>query len=190
MVYRLFIDAANACTLMLDDPDWGWLEFYENFFCGASLPQGWNPPRHIFGNKRKKLKDFMYGSNYVPFVSIKAKQVLESCAEGCVDFFYYGKIKGIQYFFMNVIRVEDCLDLNRSDISLLSDGQIGYISGYRFLEKKVPSDCLFKVPEFWFDIFATGSIIECIKQNCLTGVGFDDPVSQNYESIVEGLPIR
>jgi hypothetical protein len=46
---------------------------------------------------------------------------LETITGNDVQFWPIGKVQGRDYFILNVVRVVDCLDLQKSDISYASD---------------------------------------------------------------------
>ena len=152
-------------------------------------------PRYEVGAPDKPLYDFVHGESAAPFVSNKAKQALETITGNDVQFWPIGKVQGRDYFILNVVRVVDCLDLQKSDISYASDVP-QKVLGIRkaVFDRKIPGDAvIFKVPQDPSDLYVTDALVDCVRTHQLTGAGFEYPdnvgISRPNDAFPD-LPLR
>ncbi len=199
MIYLLKVDLENACEYVLSDPDLAFDDYYDAFFSGKPLPDDWVLPKHFLGNKKKQLRDFVYGENRAPYVSARAKEVLEQLPNADFEMRSIGMIRSEPFYVLNITRVIPCLDTSRSKIQYADDesenpSRICTIWDYEFLEERLPGQvCAFKVPEDYGRIFVTSVFVEAVKNAGLSGITFERPndigiVGPNHA--VSGLPIR
>jgi hypothetical protein len=171
-----------------------WDDYLVRSFRGQPLPKNWQMPRYEIGAPDKPLHDFVHGESAAPFISKRAKQVLEAVTRGDVQFWPIGKVQDRDYFIMNVVRVVDCLDLEKSDILTASDGRVLSLRSAVFHPDKL-SDCpvIFKVPQDTGVIFVNDLFVNCVRGHRLTGVGFEYPnnvgVSAPHNAFSD-LPLR
>ncbi len=144
-------------------------------FAGERMSEDWPlPPLKILG-KSKKLGDFVGWTFRAPIVSARAKDVLQPLVREDVHFLPFHELRGKPYFAMNVLRVEDYLDNERSEGQRWPDGTLLTYHRYVFREN-LPADLppIFKVTPS-SSVFVTRRFADAIVQNKLTGACLQDP---------------
>lgn len=179
-IYTVDVSVAGCATYQFDSYDEidYWDEYLAYYFKGNPLPKDWNMPRYELGAPEKPLYDFVHGESAAPFVSERAKKVLEPLVGNAVQFWPIGRIKDSDFYILNVIRILDCLDVDQSKISYASDvpGKVLGVQKAIFDFTKVPRDAvIFKISQYPRPIYVTDAFVDCIRKNRLTGVGFEYP---------------
>jgi hypothetical protein len=133
------------------------------------------------------------GSFQAPLVSEKFRDALSPLVNGCAEFLPLMKLRKENFYVLNVVKLVDCLDLQRSDILYASDepGKILHIRKYVFDQGRLEEAPLFKVPEDVGNIFVSGRLLRLACEYKLSGIGVDDPhdirLAKN-KSPVAGFP--
>lgn len=178
-IYLLYEDVEGCATYQFNAYDEiDYFDVYAEYFKGIPLPKDWKMPKYELGAPRKPLHDFVYGGFVAPVVSERVKKALEPIIGGAVQFWPAGKVKRQNYYIFNVIRILDCLDLKKSEISYSPDvpNKVLGIDKAYFDYGKVPEDAVvFKVPQYPRPIYVTGIFVDCVREHRLTGVGFEWP---------------
>jgi hypothetical protein len=170
-------------------------QFLRENFVGKPLAPSWKLPRHELCNSHWPLLDFAHGYFRAPFVSEHVVEVLADAVRGEAEFRSIGKLKGREYFVMNVLLVADCLDEGRAEISYSPSepARILGVKHFAFNAAKIPDALLFKVSEDLGKVFATPSFVDIVRGHRLTGVGFEDPAEIGVSCInrvFHDLPYR
>lgn len=77
-----------------------------------------------------------------------------------------------EFFMINVIKVIDCLDTERSEFEHLSYKRIPRVSKYVFKANCVDDTSIFKIPENLGATFVTNSFKNSVENNGLIGLEF------------------
>ncbi len=196
LVVFLYIETENCADYGFDAYDevdlW---EFRNKTFIGKPLPAGWKLPRHTLGNPKLPLLDFVHGYFQAPFVSQQAVNILRDPIGAAAEFRTIGRLKGIEYYVMNVVLLAECLDLRRSGIKYSPDdpSRIIGIKPFIFDSNKIPDAAVFKVPQDPGRVFATQQLVDLVRKHRLTGVGFENPENIGIATInrvFDDLPLR
>ena len=155
------------------------LNFHTSAFVGEPLPNDWALPEHKAAFSRKPLCDFIFGHENAPYISNYAMNCLLPIVSEHVEFRSIGFVKKVPYFVMNVTRVIDCLDLNKSQIFTNSIGQTKVWSAIFGIgiEKGI---AIFKVPQDYGWIFVNDVFVQTIRNCGITGVGFEKPENPGF----------
>lgn len=148
----------------------------------------WEPPELTFLNTSKPPKDFIDFHLTAPTVSQNAmERLLPLIGEYC-EFLPLMQFKKRQYYSINVLNVVDCLDVSRSDVLYSSEnpGKVLSIGYYHFLDRKLPNDPIFMIPND-HAIFVRTSFVDCVRDNMLTNAKFGDPAVDPVYFIVRGI---
>jgi hypothetical protein len=162
---------------------------FENF-SGHSMPDDWElPPLEILG-KSKKLGDFVGWRLDIPVVSERAKAVLQPLLGDDVQFLRFHDLRNKPYYAMNVLRIEDYMDNERSSGQRLSDGTLFTYHRYAFKDS-LPDDLppIFKVTSS-SSVFVSRRFAEAIVSNRLTGACLQDPSKSGITLIASGQPLN
>lgn len=176
-IWELHIDAdPHLCVQQAD------LRYFWDKFDGRPMSEGWvTPPYEILG-RSKKVADFtswQIGSRTF-LVSSEARGVLADLSGDDIEFLPFDRIKGRDLFAVNVLRIEDYIDTNRSEFSPGS-GCPTRVIWKRDLPSKLPP--LFKVrrsPE----TYASLAFAEKAAEAGLTGLSLADPAKNRLLQIV------
>lgn len=192
-VYALYIDSNKSLNVYLDDEKFD--DFYEKNFRGMKMAKNWASPPLKLSGATLPLKDFVSGILAAPLVSENARITLVPILTSYVEFLPAIKLRGIPYYFLNVIKMVDCLDIKNSEIDYTSDnsGRILNVRQFSFVQTKLPNAPIFKVPEDPGIIFVRDPFIKVILNNKLTGIGVQNPsqltIMKPAVSAYVGLPI-
>lgn len=176
-IYLLFPKSGNGFALNPID-----LDYFENCFVGRKMPMDWVAPPVEFYQKSRPAKDFVGWMLAAPVVSEKAKQTLEPYVSKDVQFLYMLTVKKTKLYAINITRVVDCLDLEKSDVRYYShiehEKVIRRINKYMFDYEKLANQknlLIFKIPQTFSEVFVTSKFVDIVESNNLTGAGFGDP---------------
>ncbi len=153
------------------------------------MPDDWVfPPFVIFG-KSKKLGDFVGWVLNVPIVSQRAKDILKPIVGDAVQFLRFHEIRGKKYYAMNVLRIEDYLDNERSAGQRNSEGIL--FTYHRYVFRDLPDELppIFKVTPM-SEVFVTERIARAIVDNKLTGACLQDPGESGITLLAQGKPLN
>ena len=190
-IWELHIDADPHLAVQQAD-----LRYFRDKFDGHPMAEHWaTPPYEILG-RSKKVADFtswQIGSKTF-LVSNEARQVLADLSGGDIEFLPFDRIKGRELFAVNVLRVEDFIDADRTEFSPGS-GVPTRVTWKRDLPVALPP--LFKVRRSP-DTYASIDFAKKAAEACLTGVSLADPAKNRLQQIVrrqtineyEGLGLR
>lgn len=192
-IYIFYVKSDKNLTLLEPNPDL-YPEF-DNYFVGKIMPNDWTPPEIKIYRKNSPMLAFIGWMQRAPVIIEDIKKKLEPFISQYVQFFYLTTVKGKRLFAINVIKVVDCLDLNKSDIRYASSNKnrILHFKSYVFDENKANEAIkvpIFKVPQAPNEIFVTKDFIEQIISNKLYGAGFAYPskaISYLFEDDVTNI---
>jgi len=159
-------------------------------FSGHVMPDDWTLPPLVILGKSKKLGDFVGWTLDVPVVSERAKSVLQSLVGEDVQFLRFHDLRGKPYYAMNVLRIEDYLDNERSAGQRRPDGTLFVYHRYVFKDN-LPDDLppIFKVTPS-SAVFISRRFAEAIVENRLTGACLQDPGKSGITLIASGQPLN
>ncbi len=123
-------------------------------------------------------------------VSDRVRITLDHLCDGDLEFLPVQKLMGREYFAVNVLRMEDVLDLERCDLTLV-DNKIASIRTFAFhidLPRSLPP--IFKTPQATGDIFVTDQFKNTVLRNGFTGLALADPASDNFAKTVRGMALN
>lgn len=163
------------------------LRYFHDHFIGERMSADWAPPTYEVLNRSKKVADFtgwQIGSRAL-LVSEKARTALLPICDGGVEFLPFATIKGVNLFAMNVIRLVDIIDWNRSDIT--GDYLVNSVA---FQRRETPPPAIFKDPRLTGWTFVTDDFGHAAVANGLTGLRLADPAKNRFRQIIDGTPIN
>lgn len=158
-------------------------------FNGQSEREGWTgPPPYTVLNARHGFKDWV---NFNPtgafVVSIEAKAFIEKhlLTDG-VEFLSFGQLSGRDYYLLNVTRIVDAVDFDRSDISFASPQAQGTAKAI-VLKDAVPANtCFFKLERLRSDVFIQDEWAARLATSGLTGFGLTRLETDVFKMILRG----
>ena len=148
--------------------------YFKEYFNGKPLPSSWVPPAFEIKKVKAKLPDILAWKEYLPLLSHKAVNLFEEIAPGCAEYKECLRIEGNPYYVINVLAAQDILDIENSEVSLTTDGNIRLVK--RFVFRNHVSSPLFKL-SILLDgpIFITRRLAQEILAAGLLGFEFRDP---------------
>lgn len=194
--FLVFVDQEGCCDYGFDAyEEEDYWDFRQRTFIGHPLPRTWRLPKHSLGSNRLPLRDFIMGYTEAPFVSRRVRDNLMCQISTDAEFRSIGKLRGIEYFVMNVINLVDCLNRERSTIrwSRETRSRIVAVDQFAFHTDRIPNAFLFKVPEDTGKIFGTERFVDLVRAHRFTGVGFEDPGNiglSKINRVFNDLPLR
>jgi hypothetical protein len=163
------------------------LNYFKSHFNGVPMADGWVPPPVEIGCHSKPVRDFVGWMLTAPVVSERAKSVLERKLGPSVEWLPLLKLKKQSLYAVNVLRVIDCLDIERTNVGYASNNshEIVWMSQFHFFADKIPGDTwIFKVPQ-WGSVFVTRSFVEELVHHELSGSLLLNPAANAFSPIVE-----
>ena len=154
------------------------LDYFQTHFIGKPMKQKWQPPPVTIHGKSLRLKDFIGWMTRSPVCSERARQCLEPVIGSFAEFLPLVELRGKPYYALNVLKMVDCLDLNRSEVVYFDHEpkRIMEINTYAFLPDRVEDVPVFKVPERQGScVFVTQKFVDAVVANKLVGASFADP---------------
>jgi len=104
MVYTPYIDTRKCVIYGYDAyEEMTCNDFLLQNFIGKPLPLTWKLPKYTAEYTNFSLNDFLHGHIQAPFVSAHAQKKLAPILKGQAEFRSIGKIRGEDYYVMNVI---------------------------------------------------------------------------------------
>lgn len=157
--------------------------FYGRFQC-VSMADDWVAPRAELLGRSKPLGDFVSWIGRAPVVSKRARDLIEDLVADDVEFLRFHTLKGKPHFVMNVLRCEDYLDIEKSDLT---------VCGERFifrsdLPKVLPP--IFKCPERWGEIFVSSAFAQMMVTNKLRGAALADPGEPTFPLVLANADVN
>jgi hypothetical protein len=123
-----------------------------------------------------KAKDFVYMGGPL-IASDSAWRAIEEQVQNDVQNLPLG-VGDTFFHILNVIRVVDCLDVERSKFFRTPyDKGLGEILHYEFQEEKIGTAFLFTIPQKPADIYATDAFKELVEGLSLQDIDFQPPAS-------------
>ncbi len=180
-VWRLVLESNRDLVIRTD------LDYFQDHFVGKPI-DNWAPPPITVRGKSKRLRDFVSWMLMAPVVSDRAKGALEELLEPHVQVLPLIQLRGKQYYAINVTRLVDCLDRQRSDVvyDRRDSSRILNIYRFRFAASRLESVPIFKLPDYPDEVFVRGSFVEAVKKHDLRGAAFADPGGAAFEAILRG----
>lgn len=194
-IYALYNEISDCVSYQFDAYEVMDLfdDFLGNNFIGKPLPTNWQLPKHTAENTDCPLNDFVDGYFQAPYISDRARRLLEPIVGQEAEFRSIGQILGNDYFVMNIINLVDCLDKERSEITWSTDGRILLLAKAVFFHQRIRARAVFKIPEYPSRIYVTNEFVDNVRQHRLTGVGIeraDDVGLAIAHPAFDDLPLR
>ena len=190
-IYSFYPNSEGALALMTEVAQ----EYFCKHFIGHRMRQSWKLPTFRILRHSRPIRDFVGWNLAALTITEKAKAALEPLIGEDVEFLPFATIKGKRLYAVNVIRIIDCLDMKKSNMSFSSDipGRVIFAMGFMFDPKKVEPCPIFKVPQWRGSIFVSHDFVEVVVRSKLTGAGFDNPekilfVKRPWDGTLRGLP--
>ena len=161
------------------------LDYFNDHFIGEPMTKLWDPPPFEIDNTDGKLADFISWMNQSPVISANAKSVLEQSCAGHVELLPLTKIRGIQYFAVNVTTLIECIDFQRSktEYSPVVPDKILAVDEFvlKPFEQLPPvfKDCRYRSVVFVDEQFA-----RLARDANLTGVRFLEPSTSRWKAVL------
>jgi hypothetical protein len=171
-VWLLYLSSKKNIGLIPHD-----LNYFQTHFIGKPMGRRWKPPPVRITGKSKRLRDFAPWMHSVPVCSDKAKAYLEPIVGSDAEFLPLTRIKERPYYALNILRLMDCLDEEKSDIVFSSSEpkHILDIKTYSFVGDKLEDASIFRVPFPTSMVFVTRKFVDVVIANKLSGANFCDP---------------
>jgi len=179
-IWRLWVGGKANLALIPHN-----LEYFSNHFIGERLGDAWTPPPVSINGKSKKLRDFVSWMERAPVVSQRARQILEPLLGDNVEFLKFHEILGKSYFALNVLRLENILDRDQSEVLYADEAKrnILRVSSFFLREEQlsVPTPRIFKLSHERNSIFVSNNFADVVIDNKLTGLALVDPRKNIYK---------
>jgi hypothetical protein len=176
-IYELMPDANRYLCVQPAD-----LRYFHDRFDGRPLAAGWSTPPYEVLNRSKRVADFtswQIGSKAF-LASEKARAVLlELCPVGDLEFLPFDRFKRTDLYAVNVLRVEDFLDWQRTEFVPGADIPLR-ASWRRDLPPALPP--LFKVSG-GSSSYAAHALGRAAVDHGLTGLRLGDPAKNQIEQL-------
>lgn len=155
----------------------GNLDYFQSHFMGKKLPDSWSFKDIEIDGKSYPVRDFVGWMLQAPVFSERAKECLYPLISPHVQFLYMATIKKKKLYAVNVLQLEDCLDLDKSEITYSSDNskRIIDITKVIFDNSKVPTSPIFKLLQDPGQVFVNDDFVKLVIDNKLKGAHFVDP---------------
>jgi hypothetical protein len=184
-IYCLYAD--RGPFVLYEEPG-----FVHKHFQGKKEIEDWQVPELNISKKSKPLVDLLFAGLGAYCVSDKFCRVMGSLLNDYVEYLPVGDIKGNLYYILNVVKVIDCLDIEKSDIFYSTSEPKKILGVNQFVFKKVSIKApIFKVPEELGCIFVNEKFTDMVLKNNITGVGLDEPNDIRFvkdKVVLEGFP--
>lgn len=159
--------------------------YFKEYFNGKPLPSSWAPPPFEIKRVRAKLPDILAWKEYLPLLSVKAVKVFEDIAPGCAEYKECLTIKGNPYYVINVLAAANILDVENSEVSLTTDGNIRRVKRF-FFSNHAPSPLFKLINLLDGPIFITRCLAQAILAAGLLGFEFRDPAVNETSLLFHG----
>ena len=163
------------------------IDYFQRHFIGRSMVDDWKPPLLRISGGSKRVRDFVSWMLSAPAISEKARCALKDLIEPYAEILPLIELRGKPYWAVNVLKVVDCLDRERSEISYSpDDGRILNVWKYVFREERLESVPIFKVAGDLGQVFVTRSFVDAVIANSLRGAAFADPGVSSFAAMIQG----
>lgn len=181
-VWELLVDSDRALVLRSD------LDSLEGLFVGKPLGKRWRPPNVKVLGKTRPLRDFVSWTLEAPVISEGAMRLLSPLLQDSCEFLPLIRLRGKEYFAVNILEVVDCLDEATSDlwISPTDPKHIIGAGSFVFNERKLKAVPVFKTPQYLLAVFVTIPFVDAVKENGLTGAVFSNPGQNKLSMLAAG----
>jgi hypothetical protein len=138
---------------------------------GERLGDSWKPIRVKVQEEHGVMGDFPYLSPHykVPVFSERAWQALQELVGPYVEALPLKSEVG-DFFAINVLHVEDCLDEERSEFSTLENGKIYAVDEHVFKKGYTPKSPIFWLPQVRDKVLVTDVLRKQIEKHKLKGL--------------------
>ena len=181
-IWELHVDPNPHLCVQQSD-----LRYFNGKFDGRPMKAGWvTPPYEILG-RSKKVADFtswQIGSTFL--VSNKAREVIAGLSGEDIEFLPFDCIKSCELFAVNVLRIEDFLDVEKTEF-MPGAGIPSRVAWKGQLPVEVPP--VFKVRRSpW--TYVSKAFAEKAVEHALTGVSLADPGKDRFQQTIRQEPIN
>jgi len=159
---------------------------------GSSKGDAWTPPRVEIlrtdeSGKRLAESDFPWLGSHAPVFRQKALDAVGHLFLPEGEFLPLA-CDSADLQVLNVLRVIDALDLERSELGRLPNNQIIRVKRHVFVSEHIQGARVFKIPQLPLQaVYVTGEIAKAIERSGLRGVGFRQVWEEMPKPAVPGL---
>jgi hypothetical protein len=178
-IWKLHERANEYCSFIPCD-----LCFFNNRFQCKPLGDEWDMPPVDIDGRSNPPADSVSWMSMAPVVSERARDLIEDLVGKDVEFLRFHKLESKPYFVMNVLRCEDYLDGDKSDLTEFRERFVFRAD----LPKSLPP--IFKCPSRWSEIFVTAKFAEMILANKLRGAALANPGEPTMPLILAKIEIN
>ncbi len=147
--------------------------FVENFSGQRMLDRWKGPPPWTTVGKSKTFKDFVAWHTAAPLVSERVKDSISDLfPDISVEYLPFSLLNRYAYYALNVYKVFDCLDLERSEIFLSHSEGEGTPIKIVLNRSRTPNDHIFQIKGIMGHIFVSDVFASAVLSQGFTGVGF------------------
>lgn len=163
-IWRLYVEGDRYCGFIPHD-----LRFFRDRFRCQPLADSWHAPPATVHHPSKPAPDFAIWTAAAPVISEDVVAAIEPLVSGEVEFLRFRKMKQVQYYALNVLRCENCLDVARSTLAPLDER-------FFFDPRALDTEALiFKVPDRWNEIFVTDAFGRMLAEHGFSGAALAYP---------------
>ncbi|HYJ52535.1 MAG TPA: hypothetical protein VEW04_05130 [Allosphingosinicella sp.] len=162
------------------------LRYFRDRFIGQPTSGDWEPPAFEILNRSKKVADFTSWQirGRVLLVSDRARKALLPVCQDGVEFLQFATIKRVNLFAMNVLKLEELIDFERSRI------KDHVVESIVFRDMRTEPPVVFKDPRLPDMIFGTDALRNLALAHELIGLCLADPAKERMRQIVRREPIN
>jgi hypothetical protein len=154
---------------------------------GNPYPGTWKSVRvkRLIKPRNRKLEELC------DFSTIAAKANIPALSDNAKELLFCHLSNGAQwldlefpekrYSLLNIVKLSDSLDLDRSVIEYFSHGPIRAVDTFAFYETRLKNELLFKIRQYPYDVLATDDFRSFAEQHDLTGLYFQPVWDSNHE---------
>lgn len=144
-----------------------------HFECKSFRKKWISPSLFEYEDNPGKEGDFPSFVNFssIPIFSEKACDVLNLLIGKDVEYLPVKHPRGKKYYMVNIMKVLDCVDHEKSDYGAASDGTISRVYSYKFLNNVLEDNHFFKTPlKSGADLLFDDDFREQIERHNLEGL--------------------
>src|SRR6266516_7649114 len=141
-VWKLIASSKRDLTLRTE------IDYFQTHFVSKSMIRDWQQPLLRISGHSQRLRDFVSWMSSAPVISANAKKGLEDLISPYVEILALLELRGKLYYAINVLKLVDCLDRERSDILYSPvDGGILQVRRSIFRTDRLLDVPIFKLPD-------------------------------------------
>lgn len=170
-IYYLRADVDDYNWLTLVNDEWRKLDMFD----GRSLINDWTPSEvTVVKGRKRKWSDVTSLSAGIIILTEKSKAILEDLIKDSVEFLPL-IFEGRNYYIINVIKMIDGLNKDKSEYRTFSDGRIMQVLKYEFNSDIVKGHHIFKISEFKRgSVYVSDEFKKRVEENNLMGFDLEE----------------